>query len=100
MALSSTVPVPSGVNEPSGTEEVVDSGVPEGLLPEFPVLPELLPWELVLPDVVPVWELPLWVPVPVLPEEAAWVCAGFATGVLLWLCCVAAAGFSVGAGSL
>ena len=65
------------------------SGVPEGLLLEFPVLPELLPWELVPPKAVPVLELPelpLWV--PVLPEEAAWVCAGFATGVLLWLGCV------------
>ncbi len=69
------------------------SGVPEGLPPEFPVLPELVP-----PEAVPVLELPLWV--PVLLEEAAGVCAGFVTGVLLWLGCVGAAGFSVGAGSL
>ena len=74
------------------------SGVPEGLPLEFPVLPELVP-----PETVPVLELPelpLWVPVPVLPEEAAGVCAGFVTGVLLWLGRVGAAGFSVGAGSL
>ncbi len=73
------------------------SGVPEGLPPEFPVLPELLPWELVPPDVVPVLEAPLWV--PVLPEEAGWVCAGLVTGMLLWPGCVGAAGFYVGAGS-
>ena len=72
-------------------------------VPEFPVLPELPPWEFVPPEAVPVLELPelpLWVPVPVLPEEAAGVCAGFVAGVLLWLACVGAAGFSVGAGSL
>ena len=93
MALSSTVPVPSGVKAPSGTEEVVGSGVPE-----FPVLPELPSWELVPPESVPVLELLLWV--PVLPEEAAWVCTGFVAGVLLWLGCVVAAGFSVDTGSL
>ena len=59
MAVSKTVPVPSGVNAPSGTEEVELS---EELPPDVP--PELSAW----PVFVPALELFPELLLPELPE--------------------------------
>lgn len=105
MALSKIVPVPSGVNAPSGIEEALSSEsseesgdvLPEAsaellawlsfLLPEeelFPVeeaLPveDVPPAEVVTAEVFRLEVLPplLWALVFVLPADAACTCAGF-----------------------
>ena len=105
MAVSNTVPVPSGVNAPSGIAEVVsvsswESGLPP-FVPEVVLPPSLAPVFVPVLEPFPEWLLPeLLFPALlfVLPGEAAWACAGFAA-VPPWFCWAAAAGFSVGAGS-
>ena len=100
MAVSNTVPVPSGVNAPSGIAEADsvsswESGLPP-FVPEAVLPPPLAP--VFVPVLEPFPELLFPALLFVLPGEAAWACTGFAA-VPPWFCCVAAAGFSVGAGS-